>query len=75
MNIRVVRDKCIGAAACVVLAEEVFELDEDNIAIIRNPKGADDDTILEAAKACPTFAIILEDDATGEQIFPLPSDQ
>jgi len=74
MDIHVERDKCIGAAACVVLAEKVFELDQDNIAVVTDPKGADDDTILEAAKACPTLAILLKEREGGEQIFPTPTD-
>lgn len=63
------RDLCIGAASCVAVAPEVFELDKENKAVVRNPKGADDETILLAAQSCPTKAIILYDEE-GNQIYP-----
>lgn len=68
-KILVKRDVCIGAASCVVVAPEVFELDEENKAIVINPKGTDDETILLAAKSCPVQAIILYDEK-GKQIYP-----
>ncbi len=69
MKVEVKRDLCIGAASCIAVAPDVFELDGENKAIIKNPKGADDQTMLDAAKACPTQAIIITDD-NGKQIFP-----
>lgn len=63
------RDLCIGAASCSAVAPDVFELDKENKAVVRNPKGADDETILLAAQSCPTKAIILYDEE-GNQIYP-----
>ena len=63
------RDACIGAAPCVTVAPNVFQMDEENIAIVVDPKGADDETILLAAQACPVQAIILYDE-DGTQIYP-----
>jgi len=78
------RDLCIGAASCVVVAPEVFELDDENKAVIllkgdkKEEKEAaknqlatnlDDETILLSAQSCPTQAIILEDEE-GNVIFP-----
>lgn len=63
------RDACIGAAPCVVVAPGVFQMDDENKAIIVNPKGADDETILLAAQACPVQAILLYDE-DGGQIYP-----
>ncbi len=68
-RIEVDRDLCIGAASCVVIAEKVFKLDSENKAIVIDPKGADDETILEAAKSCPTQAIFLYDE-NDNQIYP-----
>ena len=68
-RIEVDRDLCIGAASCVVIAEKVFQLDSENKAVVANPTGADDETILEAAKSCPTLAIYLYDE-NDQQIFP-----
>ncbi len=68
-RIEIDRDLCIGAASCVVIAEKVFKLDDENKAIVIDPKGADDETILEAAKSCPTLAIFLYDE-NDQQIYP-----
>lgn len=68
-RIVVERELCIGAASCVAIAPGVFELDAENIAIIKDPKGNDDATILAAAESCPTKAIFLYDDA-GKQLYP-----
>lgn len=72
MRIEVKRDLCIGAATCVAIAPDVFELDDEMKAIIKSPTGNDDNTIIEAAKSCPTLAIFIYDDA-GKQIFPVPA--
>ncbi|MFC1687029.1 ferredoxin [Patescibacteria group bacterium] len=69
MKAKVVRELCIGAATCLAVAPDVYELDDENKAVIKNPKGADDQTLLDSAKACPTQAIIITDD-DGKQIFP-----
>lgn len=72
MRIEVKRDLCIGAATCVAIAPNVFELDDEMKAVIKSPTGNDDNTIIEAAKSCPTLAIFIYDDA-GKQIFPVPA--
>lgn len=71
MRIEVKRDLCIGASSCIAVAPGVYELDEEMKAVVKDPKAADDGTILESARACPTLAIYLYDD-DGKQIFPLP---
>lgn len=63
------RNLCIGAASCVVVADKVFELDKENKAVVKNSKGADDETIILAAKSCPTMAIFLYDE-NNKQIYP-----
>jgi ferredoxin len=63
------RNLCIGAASCIAVAPGVFELDAENKAVVYNDKGADDETILLAAKSCPTQAILIFDEE-GNQIFP-----
>lgn len=72
MRIEIKRDICIGAATCSAIAPEVFDLDDELKAIVKNPTGAPDDVILEAAKSCPTLAIYIYDDA-DKQIFPVPA--
>lgn len=71
MRIEVKRDLCIGASSCIAVAPGVFELDSEMKAIVKDGKGADAATILEAARACPTLAIFLYDD-DGKRVFPPP---
>lgn len=63
------RDLCIGAASCIAVAPDVFELDSENKAIVKDMRGADDETLLLAAQSCPTRAIIVYDEE-GNQIYP-----
>ncbi len=70
-KVEVIRDKCIGAASCAAIASNVFELDEQNIAVVISQDGDDDDTKLLAAQSCPTAAIIVTDTQTGQQVWPV----
>ncbi len=69
MKVRVDRDLCIGVGNCVAYAPTVFELDEENKAVVLDPSSVDDDTLLEAAESCPENAIIVEDNE-GRQLYP-----
>lgn len=70
-EVRVIRNKCIGAASCVAIAPQTFDLDEENIAIIINQHGDDDETRLLAAQSCPTAAIEVINTETGEMVWPV----
>lgn len=70
-KVEVIRDKCIGAASCVAIAPKVFELDEEQIAVILSQDGEDDQTKLLAAQSCPTAAIIVTDTESKKQVWPL----
>jgi ferredoxin len=72
-KITIKRDLCIGAASCVALAPDTFDLDGENIVIFKDGSWDPDDMILAAAQSCPVYAIIVEDLETGEQIFPDPT--
>ena len=63
------RDLCIGAASCVVIAPNTFQLDEENKAYLVNLEGHDAETTLMAAESCPTKAIFLYDEE-GKQVYP-----
>lgn len=64
------RDLCIGAATCVAIAPNTYLLDSDAKAIILDTTDQDTDEILiDAARGCPTAAIIVEDE-NGNRIFP-----
>ncbi len=60
-KIEIDRDKCIGAAVCVSIAPDKFELDSDNKAVVKKNGDVDDKDILLAAQSCPTQAISVFD--------------
>ena len=70
MKIRVDRGLCKGAASCVATAPGAFQLDDEDKAVVIDQHGASDEGIWEAAESCPLDAIILEDEETGEQLYP-----
>lgn len=63
------RNLCIGAASCVVMASNTFELDAENKAVVKDPHGNSNDEIWQAAESCPTKAILLYDEE-GKQVYP-----
>ena len=64
------RKACIGAGTCVIVSPNGFELDEENIAVVKSAAhNLSDDEILMAAQSCPTSAVLLFD-KEGKQIFP-----
>lgn len=70
LKVEVVKDLCIGAATCVAIAPNTFILDSEAKAIILNSADSDtDESIIDAARGCPTAAILIEDDK-GNKIFP-----
>jgi ferredoxin/predicted CopG family antitoxin len=71
--------KCMGAESCVLMAPNVFALDESNLGFGRSqaePLGirdimegeVDSDTVFEAARSCPYKAIHVKDYDTGEEL-------
>ncbi|MCS6956237.1 MAG: ferredoxin [Patescibacteria group bacterium] len=64
------RSLCIGAATCITVSEKTFALDNEAKAVILKTADSEKiETIIEAAKACPVSAIIIEDES-GNRIFP-----
>ena len=66
------RDLCIGAASCVTIMPGVFQLDDENKAVlVPNSESAwsDAETVILAAKSCPTKAIFVYDEE-GRQVYP-----
>ena len=84
-TLKIDRDLCIGAASCVAVYPDVFEIDGENKAVLKRADGEntseetdvkaldvtsiDDDMLLLAAQSCPTAAIFLFDEE-GSQVFP-----
>lgn len=67
--IKVINELCISAATCVVRAPETFDLDDDGIVFAKEGTWDEAEDIIEAAKTCPTTAIIIED-LEGNQLYP-----
>jgi len=70
MKVTVDRSKCEGYAKCVEVTPKVFKLDEKFISVVVDAKGDSDQKILLAARVCPTKAIVLEEEDSGQRIFP-----
>ncbi len=75
------RDVCIGAASCVAVAPLVWELDNENKAVLKGGKKTSDPNIfemeidekdlqinLDAARACPVNAIHIIEKDTGKKL-------
>lgn len=84
IKVKVDSDLCIGAASCVTIAPETFQLNEENKAWVldhgEEPGGsvyerdlevteAEYENILLGAQSCPTLAVIITDES-GKQVFP-----
>lgn len=82
LKVKVDRELCIGAASCVAVAPDTFELDSEGKAVIKKKDGTmtsdyvnyadinDNETnILNSAKSCPVNAIIIvEVDEAGNEV-------
>ncbi|MFL5839097.1 MAG: ferredoxin [Thermoleophilaceae bacterium] len=68
--IEVDRELCYGFGDCVSSAPGVFELDDEEKAVVIDPNGAPRDDLVEAAANCPVNAITIMDAQTGETVFP-----
>ncbi len=68
IEIRIIRSKCISAATCVVYAPNTFDLDTENIAIIKNGEWDRLEKIIAAAQSCPVMAIEIYQN--GKQVYP-----
>ena len=68
LEITVDRGLCIGSGDCVDTAPDVFQLDDEDKAVVVNPDGAATDDILEAAGNCPVSAIFVVGE--GGDLYP-----
>ena len=57
---------CAAHGDCVEVAPDVFALEEVAVVIGTGP----DDLLFEAAQACPSAAIAIRDQSTGELLYP-----
>jgi ferredoxin len=59
IQVTVDRSLCIGSGDCVDTAPDVFQLDDEDIAVVVDPDGAPLDDVLTAAGGCPVSAIFV----------------
>jgi len=61
MIVHVEKEACIGCGACPSICPEVFEMDEDGLAVALDEHVPADkeESVQEAAESCPTEAIVL----------------
>jgi ferredoxin len=57
---------CSAHGDCAVIAHGVFRLDDTAVVVGAGPP----DLLMRAAESCPAVAIAVNDDGTGEQVYP-----
>ena len=62
MKVKVNKDICIGCGACAAIARDVFELEDDGLAVCKKEKieETEKEDVLDASDSCPTGAIEVE---------------
>lgn len=80
MKVEVDADKCLGFGSCVIVAPDVFRLDERpgkgvfrsqaKLDVLDQGGGKDFENLLIAAQSCPTQAITIIDRKTGKRVYP-----
>ena len=70
LKIEVLIEDCIGDGACCDAAPGTFELTTDGVACVKHLVTDEPETILRGARVCPTDAIIVVDEDSGEQLVP-----
>ena len=81
IRVKVDPDSCIGAGSCAVMSG-VFEMNDENKADVVKGEGEDRyekiidieeselDEIVMAAQSCPTLAVSIINEETGETLYP-----
>ena len=70
LRVWVDHNACVGNAMCVTIATQAFKLNENRQSEAVDPVADTPEAILEAAENCPVSAITVEDEETGESLFP-----
>jgi ferredoxin len=56
-----VNSTCIGCSACVAIAPEVFELNEEGVSVVIAADSYNKEDVENSMSACPVDAIVWED--------------
>jgi ferredoxin len=65
-RIRIDQDICVGSGTCTSIAPDFFTLNEEDRSCAPSTPVPPDPRLIDAAELCPTGAIELVDDETGE---------
>jgi len=70
LMVKIDRLICVGFETCVEVAPDLFQMDEEGIAIFTSDTNeVDKEIVLEACKECPVDALVVLD-ASGNQLHP-----
>lgn len=59
MKVKVEKDICIGCGACQAIVPEIFEIEDDGLAVAKDIEINDEikEDVIDAIEGCPTNAI------------------
>jgi ferredoxin len=57
LDVELDRDVCMGSGHCLLEAPGAFDLDDDGIAFVVDPRAVSPDTLVSAQRKCPSRAI------------------
>jgi ferredoxin len=69
LRVRIDRTLCVGFGDCVDGAPEAFVLDDEGLAVFKEPDAVERARLLAACDSCPVDAITVWDE-TGAQVVP-----
>lgn len=69
LRVSVDHNKCVGSTICVLIAPNVFALNEKGQSTVVNTDGDIEDRIIQAAEQCPLSAITVEPTETAKEGF------
>jgi ferredoxin len=65
LEVEIDRDVCMGSGNCVYEAPGAFDLDDDSISFVVDVTGVPEESIVAAARKCPTHAITVRRDGVS----------
>lgn len=59
MKVKINKDICIGCGACQAIVPEIFEIEDDGLAVAKDIEIDDEikEDVVDAVEGCPTNAI------------------
>ena len=59
MKVKVNKDACIGCGACAAICDNVFEIDDEGLSVVKKEEVSEEEkqAVIDSAESCPTGAI------------------